>query len=52
VIARKRKRKRAKTDKGRTLMENRVEWETDFDRAVARAGVEGKPIFLFFHNPA
>jgi hypothetical protein len=33
-------------------MESRVQWETDYDKAVARAGAEGKPIFLFFHNPA
>ena len=33
-------------------MESRVQWETDFDKAVARAGAEGKAIFLFYHNPA
>ena len=28
-----------------------IQWETDLDKALARAGSEGKSILMFFHNP-
>jgi hypothetical protein len=32
-------------------MEMKIEWETDFDNAVAKAKAENKMIFLDFYNP-
>jgi len=33
-------------------MERRILWEKDMEKARERAGTEGKPVLLFFHNPA
>jgi len=33
-------------------MENRVPWEKEREKALERARTEGKPVLLFFHNPA
>ena len=33
-------------------MESRIPWERDMEKALERAGTEGKPVLLFFHNPA
>jgi hypothetical protein len=32
-------------------MEVKINWETEFDKALARAKAEGKLIFLDFFNP-
>jgi hypothetical protein len=29
-----------------------IQWEVNLDKALARAGSEGKTVLLFFHNPA
>lgn len=32
-------------------MAAKIEWESDFDKALERAEREGKPVFLDFFNP-
>jgi len=32
-------------------MTDKIQWETDFDRALERSKSEGKPVFLDFFNP-
>jgi len=32
-------------------MENAIKWETDLDKALARAKAEKKPLLLDFFNP-
>ena len=32
-------------------MENAITWETDLDKALARAKAEKKPLLLDFFNP-
>lgn len=33
-------------------MESRILWEKEMEKALERARTEGKPVLLFFHNPA
>jgi hypothetical protein len=37
--------------KERPNMSKPVEWEQEWDRALARARTEGKPVFADFFNP-
>ncbi len=32
-------------------MESKINWETEFDKALKRSKEEGKPILLDFYNP-
>ena len=32
-------------------MANKIEWETQYEKALERSGNEGKPVFLDFFNP-
>ena len=32
-------------------MTDKIEWETDLDRALERSKKEGRPVFLDFFNP-
>ncbi len=36
---------------GRSAVNRSIVWETDFTRALERAGTEGKPVLLDFFNP-
>jgi hypothetical protein len=32
-------------------MAGEIQWETDRNKAQARAKMENKPVLMFFHNP-
>ena len=32
-------------------MENKIQWEVDMDKALARASSEDRPVLLDFYNP-
>jgi len=32
-------------------MENKIQWESDMEKALARASSEDRPVLLDFYNP-